>query len=774
MSALPFCPRLSLFGEEVLIEDGAERTLAAVMALEFVYPHGVVASGAPLASSELERDTEAERRAELLLEGLGAIETACVEDCLFDLDSRATHLVSLADSETESSRALGGSAAHVGCSFVLAAAPRLREAGFDVRLEPSFPYQVEPAKVRLRAHVALDESRDWFELRLGIVIDGRPHDLVPALVELIEQARGDASFDALGRCPARYRAIRLDTGRYVAIPWERLVALLRVLAELYPDPRSSCLRLEGPRIGELWDLHEALSANGDLDLEWVEGQELIDRAKNFRMGPHWSPEPAALRARLRPYQHQGLTWLEHLRDAGLGGILADDMGLGKTLQTIALLSREKEARRIDRPCLIVTPTSLTGNWLRELHKFAPHLQVAQYCGSKRRQTLETSRADVLLTSYPLLVRDADLLIKHEFHYVILDEAQAIKNPMSLASQAARKLTARHRLLLSGTPIENNLTELWSLFDFVLPGLLGSRRDFQRRFQIPIEQERDADRIDLLRNRVRPFVLRRLKETVAPELPPKTEMTRAVELHRAQRELYESVRIAADRDVRAALRSRGWEGSQIAILDALMKLRQICCDPRLVNLDAARGVHESAKATYFFELLERELRAGRRILVFSQFAQMLALLDRGLRERGVQGLLLTGATKDRMGLVERFERGEADVFLISLKAGGTGLNLVSADTVVHYDPWWNAAAQMQATDRAYRIGQTKPVFVYNLIAAGSVEERMLGLQRQKRQLSEDLFGGGGADRALTPGMLSELLAPLGGAEPGPPKATLEPA
>lgn len=765
MSTLPFCPRLSLFGEEVLVEDGTERAICAVLSLEFVYPEGIVRSGTPASETEFARRADLERESELLLEGLGAIEAGCVEDCLFDFDSRATHLVSLADAEGEGPRALGTSAAHVGCSFVLGAVPRLRENGFDVRLEPSFPYQVEPAKVRVHAKVALDESRNWFELRLGIVIDGRPHDLVPALLELIERAQGDASFDSLGRCPARYRAIRLDTGRYVAIPWERLAALLRVLSELYPDPKSGCLRLEGPRMGELWDLHEALSAKGELELEWIEGQELIERARAFRTGPTWSPEPAALRARLRPYQHQGLTWLEHLRDLGLGGILADDMGLGKTLQTIALLSREKEARRIDRPCLVVTPTSLTENWLRELSKFAPHLQVTSYTGAKRKQLLDASRPDIILTSYSLLVRDIDLLTEKEFHYVILDEAQAIKNPLSLASLAARKLSARHRLLLSGTPVENNLTELWALFDFVLPGLLGSRRDFQKRFQIPIEQERDADRIDLLRNRVRPFVLRRLKETVAPELPPKTELIRAVELGRGQRELYESVRIAADRDVRAALRSRGWEGSQIAILDALMKLRQICCDPRLVSLDAAREVRESAKVSYFYELLERELGAGRRVLVFSQFAQMLALLDRGLLERGIPRLLLTGGTKDRMSLVERFERGEADVFLISLKAGGTGLNLVSADTVVHYDPWWNAAAQMQATDRAYRIGQTKPVFVYNLIAAGSVEERMLGLQRQKRQLSEDLFGQMGSERALTPSALSELLAPLDSARSG---------
>lgn len=767
MSGYPFVPRLSLFGEEVLLEDGAERAIAAVMTLEFDYGGSLVRSGGPLAPEESFRQPEEERKAELLLESLGALEVSCVHDCIFDFDSRATHLVSLDDPEGGRGRAFGSAAAHIGCSFVLSGAPRLREAGFDVRLEPSFPFPVHEKKVRVKAEVALDECRDWFELRLGIVIDGRPHDLVPALIELIEHARVGHNFETLLRCPARYRAIRLDTGRYVAIPWERLVALVRVLSELYPDPGSGCLRLERPRLGELFDVHEALQGSPEVELEWAQGQEIVERARALRTGPTWSPEPAALRAKLRPYQREGLTWLEHLRDLGLGGILADDMGLGKTLQTIALLSREKEARRIDRPCLIVTPTSLTGNWLRELGKFAPHLQVATYTGPKRKRVLE-GRMDVLLTSYPLLVRDGELLAAREFHYVILDEAQAIKNPLSLASIAARKLPARHRLLLSGTPVENNLTELWSLFDFVLPGLLGTRRDFQRRFQIPIEHDRDPDRIDQLRNRVKPFVLRRLKESVAPELPPKTELIRAVELGRAQRELYESVRIAADRDVRGALRTRGWEGAQIQILDALMKLRQICCDPRLVELEAARPVSESAKATFFFELTLRELSAGRRILVFSQFAKMLALLARGLHERQVKTLMLTGATKDRMSLIEQFDRGEADVFLISLKAGGTGLNLVSADTVVHYDPWWNAAAQMQATDRAYRIGQTKPVFVYNLIAAGSVEERMLGLQAQKRRLAEDLFGTTGHAPLLTPDSLSELLAPLD--EPGAPDSS----
>jgi SNF2 family DNA or RNA helicase len=350
----------------------------------------------------------------------------------------------------------------------------------------------------------------------------------------------------------------------------------------------------------------------------------------------------------------------------------------------------------------------------------------------------------------------------ELGYLVLDEAQAIKNARSQAARCVKSIEARHRVALSGTPIENHLGELWSIFDFAMPGLLGSEQQFKIFYASPIESGGDEERAAALRATVAPYVLRRMKEQVAPELPPKTELVRSVELSGKQRELYESIRLAAHTDVRAAIRKKGFQASTVAILDALMKLRQLCCDPRLVPGEAARFVRESAKLDQLMELLDRQLADGRRVLIFSQFTSMLALIAKQLEARRVKYSVLTGSTLNRDKAVAFFERGDANVFLISLKAGGTGLNLVSADTVIHYDPWWNPAAQEQATDRAYRIGQNKPVFVYRLIVAGSVEERMLALQDHKRRLANAVIGTGageGSSRIIREAEVEHLLAPL---------------
>jgi SNF2 family DNA or RNA helicase len=307
-------------------------------------------------------------------------------------------------------------------------------------------------------------------------------------------------------------------------------------------------------------------------------------------------------------------------------------------------------------------------------------------------------------------------------------------------------------------VENNLDELWALFDFAVPGLLGNAAQFRSAFRWPIERDGNAQRLEALRERVRPFILRRLKDEVAGELPPKTEIVRAVELRGDQRDLYESIRASAHATVRKAVRKKGIAAATIDILGALMKLRQACCDPRLVPVGAAREVEESAKFRVLFELLPQLLAQGRRILLFSQFTSMLALISHELAQRKIPFCTLTGASNNRQQIVDEFQSGAARVFLVSLKAGGTGLNLTAADTVIHYDPWWNPAAQAQATDRAYRIGQTKPVFVYNLIVAGSVEERMLALQQRKRALADSLLANDGAV-ALSEGELDDLFAPL---------------
>ncbi len=606
-----------------------------------------------------------------------------------------------------------------------------------------------------------DEKLDWFNIEVGVEIGGKAYNLVPALIELLEQCSEGTSLESLVNCPARFRAVPLGDGRFVVMPWKRLERILQVIADLYPDDgrKHEELSLPMARVTELGDLDEAFTETGP-ELQWLAGVDWLERARALKAGPSWTPQPAALRAELRPYQHEGLMWLEHKRDAGVGGVLADDMGLGKTLQTIALLAREKEARRMDIPSLVVAPTSLVGNWKREFEKFAPHVRVITYSGPRRHRLIpDFSKAEVIITSYPVLIRDLTPLTDREFHYVIIDEAQAIKNARSLASTSVRALSARHRLALSGTPVENNLGELWALFEFTHPGLLGRQQEFRTQFRDPIEKHGDEEQLQVLRRRVEPFILRRLKESVAKDLPPKTELVRAVDLTGDQRDLYESIRLAADSEVRGAIARKGMAGSAVTILDALMKLRQVCCDPRIVPVESARKVKLSAKYKLFFELLEAQLAQGRRILVFSQFARMLALLGKGLEERNLKYLCLTGASQDRQGLVDKFEAGAADVFLISLKAGGTGLNLVSADTVIHYDPWWNAAAQMQATDRAYRIGQKKPVFVYNLIAASSVEERMLVLQAKKRHLADTILGNAQGLTSLSETDLDDLFAPL---------------
>jgi SNF2 family DNA or RNA helicase len=501
--------------------------------------------------------------------------------------------------------------------------------------------------------------------------------------------------------------------------------------------------------------------DGSRPLRWVGDPRIREQAYGLALGPRRASveiaPPPTLCAELRPYQREGVAWLQNLRAHDAGGVLADDMGLGKTLQTIAHVLIEKEAGRLDRPAMIVTLTSLVGNWKREIEKFAPSLTVAVYHGPDRE--IDATK-DIIITTYPIVARDRDELEDVPLHMLVLDEAHAIKNGSAQASEAVRRLDARHRVCLSGTPIENHLGELWSLFDFLMPGMLGARDEFTVQFRQPIEEKGDKVRLEALRDRVRPFILRRTKDAVAPELPAKTNLVRAIELTGPQRELYESIRLAAHADVRKHIRARGLAGSQIAILDALLKLRQVCCDPRLVSVDAAREIEGSAKLDVLLELITSQLEDGRRILIFSQFARMLGLISESLLARGIGHVALTGHTPDRQKPIDAFVQGRADVFLISLKAGGAGLNLVGADTVIHYDPWWNPAAQAQATDRAHRIGQTKPVFVHELIAAGSVEERMLGLQRHKRLLANAILDRGPAAGAtLSERDVDDLLAPL---------------
>jgi SNF2 family DNA or RNA helicase len=439
------------------------------------------------------------------------------------------------------------------------------------------------------------------------------------------------------------------------------------------------------------------------------------------------------------------------------------MGLGKTLQTLAHIQVEKDAGRLDRPALIIAPVSLLGNWQREAERFCPDLRCLVLHGQDRHaKAADLQGVDVVIAPYSLLQRDRELWLQTPWHLVVLDEAQNIKNASTHAAQVACELVTRHRLCLSGTPMENHLGEIWSLFHFLMPGFLGGQQRFKERFRNPIERQGNTERLAQLRARITPFMLRRTKALVAHELPPKVETVARVELAGKQADLYETIRLTMEKTVREALDTKGLAKSQITILDALLKLRQVCCDPQLLKLDAAKKVKQSAKLEHLMELLPEMLAEGRRVLLFSQFTSMLTLIEAELKKRDLKWVKLTGQSQKRDEIIDRFTSGQVPLFLISLKAGGVGLNLPQADTVIHYDPWWNPAVENQATDRAHRIGQTQSVWVIKLVAQGTIEERILALQERKAALANDVYRGATARREPLFGEsdLTELLKPLG--------------
>lgn len=762
--ALVPIPRVRLFTDKILVSSelagprGEEELTLPVLSLSFDYGGTVIGAteererffvshGPGVISVERDFAREAEARSEL--ERFGAVELGCLEGYEESFGSPANYVV-----------AVDGDA-HSYCAFSAQAIPELRARGFVVEVDPSYPYQVVEAEPPWYVDVEpLSERPDWFSCELGVELDGQRVNLLDALLGLLDSVPDDASLSRLERRSLKFFALPVDDQRYVRVPRDLLWDLFEVLRELYSGRRApgglTVCRYQG---GSVEALAEVLTRGQEPLRRYGVALKASAAVESTEAAPRLAA--AGVQATLRSYQEAGVTWLQRLREANLGGVLADDMGLGKTLQTIAHLCIEHARREVTKPSLVVVPTSLIQNWKRELSRFAPHLTVLVWHGSDRRAPgAEAPAPHVIVTSYSLLVRELDRWREQSFHYLILDEAQAIKNPRSAARAAACNLDAEHRLCLSGTPVENHLGDLWSLFDFLMPGLLGSAGEFQVGYRAPIEQDRNEVQMQALRRTVTPFILRRTKDEVATDLPPKTLLVRPVRLVGDQRQLYEAIRVAAHADVRRIVRTKGMGGSTIAILDALMKLRQVCCDPRLVRVSSARRVVESAKLRFFFRLLTEQLAERRRVLVFSQFTSMLGLIAEGLTERSIPHLMLTGSTQDRQQKCDEFQAGKADVFLISLKAGGTGLNLTSADTVIHYDPWWNPAAQAQATDRAHRIGQTKPVFVHQLIVAGSVEERMLELQRRKQELATGLVGGGGTERAaLSESDLQNLFAPL---------------
>ncbi|HZH04612.1 MAG TPA: DEAD/DEAH box helicase, partial [Myxococcaceae bacterium] len=467
--------------------------------------------------------------------------------------------------------------------------------------------------------------------------------------------------------------------------------------------------------------------------------------------------PSGLAGTLRHYQQDGLSWLWFLHRHGLSGILADDMGLGKTLQALSLMQKAKNDEG-QRPSLVVAPTSVIANWEREAERFTPGSSVVVWHGHDRKEQAEQLKSvDLVLTSYALVRRDGAELSAVDFRYVILDEAQNIKNADSATAQACKALKSERRLALTGTPLENRLSELWSLFDFLMPGFLGSSSTFSDRYEHPIQVQGDVEVRDRLRRRIRPFILRRLKTEVAKELPPKTETVAYCEMDPGQAALYREVLEQSRRKVSDAINKVGFKRSRVSILSALMRLRQVCCDPRLLKMPPGTPLPPSAKLERFLELVDDLVAEKHRALVFSQFTGMLDLLKTRAEERGLGYLYLDGRTKDRMAKVDQFnDPAGPPLFFISLKAGGTGLNLTAADYVIHYDPWWNPAVEDQATDRTHRIGQTRSVISYKLITRGTVEEKILALQNRKRELAEGVLGGdSGMSSTLTESDVEEL-------------------
>jgi len=737
--ARPSCvPTVRLFADHVVVSRteglGYETEEALVPLVELGF------DGAHDRSVELE--------ARRVLERLGAVELACLDDVAAPDDCRADYVV-CADGDR-----------HAFCAFTERALTQLRALGWRVEIDAAYPFHIVEREPDWYAKIArADEPTDWFSLELVVEIDVTRIDLLPVLLDMLDDLDEEGGLEGLSTSRRSTYALRVSDTHHLNVATARLRALLRVVAELYQE---QCGRaFPEARAIALAALDEVFTKTG-ASIAWTDPTGVTERARAFTAPLAPREPPRGLQATLRPYQLEGVAFLQRLRDAEVGGVLADEMGLGKTLQTIAHILTEKTDGRLDAPALIVAPTTLATNWAREIARFAPEMRVIVLHGSARHERwADVPKADVVVTTYPVLVRDEERFAQQRFHLVVLDEAQAIKNARSLARRALERVPATHRLCLTGTPLENHTGELWSIFDWLAPGLLGNELSFRRFYRVPIEKRGDEARLEALRELVAPFVLRRLKRDVAKELPPKTELLVPVEARGQQRELYEAIRVAAHADVRRVIRAKGFAASAVTILDALTKLRQVCCDPRLVAMEAARNVRESAKHDALMEMLEEQLPAGHRVLIFSQFTSMLALISSSLRARGIGHLVLTGATRDRQGMVDAFEAGRADVFLISLKAGGTGLNLTSADTVIHYDPWWNPAAQAQATDRAYRIGQQRPVFVHNLYVAGSVEERVMALQQKKRWLSTTLLGDGGASTpTLTENDVDALFAPMG--------------
>jgi non-specific serine/threonine protein kinase len=603
-------------------------------------------------------------------------------------------------------------------NFLLREVPKLAQAGYEVYGEEKLK-QARVNRNRPTMSLRVSSGIDWFDVKAAVTF-------------------GDVEAnwkDVRRAIRSRDRYVKLADGAIGELPpeWVERYRHLFAMAEDQDDG----LKLAKHQIVLL----EEAVAQEDVTLTTDEAfdrqKELLRSFDSIKV----VPMPTGFVGELYPYQKAGFDWLHFLHDYEFGGCLADDMGLGKTMQALAFLLSLREVggnSHAQGPDLVVAPRSVLFNWEREAAKFTPGLRVSVHADSSRDKSPSAyADADLVLTTYGVMMRDIAILKQCRFHYIILDESQAIKNPLSQTARAARLLQADHRLTLTGTPVENGVLELWSQFAFLNPGLLGSLERFRTEFASAIERQQDDQSAQLLRRMVQPFLLRRTKDQVAPELPPRSEQPVFNEMEPAQRKLYIKMRDQFRAQLLGLLEDGSTSGqTQMKILEGLLRLRQICNHPTLVDKTYEGG---SAKLTALIETMETLQSEGHKALVFSQFTQMLALVRKELDDREIPYVYLDGSTRDRQQRVDQFQNSpEIPFFLISLKAGGVGINLTAADYVLHIDPWWNPAVEQQATDRAHRIGQTKPVFVYRFITKESVEEQILLLQDRKRAIVEQVI------------------------------------
>jgi superfamily II DNA or RNA helicase len=626
----------------------------------------------------------------------------------------------------------------------------LSGAPFDIEYDPQLPFAVLPEGTPLRAVLREGETAGWTQFQLTAVDEEGDIDILPIVLQGLKRRAFSLTPQPHESPNARWLA-PVGPDRFLPLGLSRLrewlAPLVTYLGRAFPTHEGAIDLPDAQAMG----LSDCLQRQ-DIPVAGPQAVSIADTLSALRAAQiSANAMPTAFLGALRNYQCEGLHWLQALRAAGLGGVLADDMGLGKTVQIIAHLLVEREAGRLKRPALIVVPTSLVFNWLDEMARFAPTLTCVNLTGAQRATQRERlTQTNVIIVSYALLISELATLQALEYSMLVLDEAQWIKNPFTQTARAARSLRAPHKLAVTGTPLENHLGELWAHMDLVMPGYLGDDRSFNRHFRTPIERHQDDRRLAALRQLITPFVLRRTKAEVAPELPPKTETVLRIVMSEPQRALYESLRLSLSREVRDALAHYNDEQSRIVVLSALMRLRQVCCDPRLIEPNAA-AMPASAKLEALLELIRSLREEGRHVLVFSQFTSMLDLISQALRAAGLEHALLTGDTADRRSPVQRFQGGEVRILLASLKAGGIGLNLTAADAVIHYDPWWNPAVERQAVDRAHRIGRSLPVFVYQLLCEDTIEEKIAALKDRKSDLAGALLG----DRLPRANPLGEL-------------------